>query len=166
MLLAIDPGVHSCGYAVDLDGVLTVGHESTDYVLGLAERLRPRDCFTIVELPQVYSAAKSKGDPEDLIQLARVVGRIEQATYVHGREPCRIVRPNEWKGSISKAMHNARIIKCAAESLPTVYLAQARHQIAQLPASRAHNAIDALGLWLFGSGRMSRRGQTLDPLRS
>lgn len=153
ILLAIDPGVKACGYAVIKCGTLTVGHESTEYVLDLAKVLR---CSVITELPQVYSAAKSKGSPEDLIQLARVVGRIEQASGA-----CRIVRPNEWKGSISKEMHNARILECAATALPLVHLVQARHQLGQLPKTRAHNAVDALGLWLFGMGLMSRRGQAL-----
>lgn len=150
--IAIDPGVHFCGVAYESGGIFSTFYLPTVQAISLCENRA-----SIVELPRVYRAAKSIGDPEDLIQLARVAGRVEQAS-----QSCRIVRPSEWKGSISKAMHNARILDVAAHY-------KLERSWERYPASQRHNVIDAVGLFMFGNGFMDKRGcatRGLQPLGS
>jgi len=95
----------------------------------------------ISEVPQVYRAGASKGDPDDLIQLAGVVGVFAQAfraTTHFG------VKPREWKGQVPKDVHHARLVKTlTAEEMAMVERAA--------PPSLRHNVLDAIGIgqWFF-----------------
>jgi hypothetical protein len=90
----------------------------------------------ISEVPQVYRAGASKGDPDDLIQLAGVVGvfsALFSATTYTG------VKPREWKGQVPKDVHHARLVKTVTpEELAMVE--------ASAPPSLRHNVLDAVGI--------------------
>ena len=90
----------------------------------------------ISEVPQVYRAGASKGDPDDLIQLAGVVGvfsALFAATTYTG------VKPREWKGQVPKDVHHARLVKTLTpEELAMVEAAA--------PPSLRHNVLDAVGI--------------------
>jgi hypothetical protein len=100
-----------------------------------------RPDYFISEVPQVYRAGASKGDPDDLIQLAGVVGVFAQAfraTTHFG------VKPREWKGQVPKDVHHARLVKTLTpEELAMVEAAA--------PPSLRHNVLDAVGIgqWFF-----------------
>lgn len=100
----------------------------------------------VVEVPQVYRFGKSKGDPDDLIQLAGVGGAIGarlQALEAHG------YYPRQWKGQVPKDVMAARI-----ES----YLNAAElSAIAKCAPSLRHNVLDAIGIGLYHLGRMGGR---------
>jgi hypothetical protein len=95
-----------------------------------------RPDYFISEVPQVYRAGASKGDPDDLIQLAGVVGVFAQAfraTTHFG------VKPREWKGQVPKDVHHARLVKTLTpEELAMVEAAA--------PPSLRHNVLDAVGI--------------------
>ncbi len=62
--------------------------------------------FTIaIELPQVYDRSRSKGDPNDLVQLAAVVGGIVDRMVV----PATIYLPREWKKQVPKKIMCERV---------------------------------------------------------
>jgi hypothetical protein len=131
--LAIDPGLHVCGVAI-FDGS----------ALSYAGLLHPREItpelvkpdWLIVELPQVYARSKSKGDPNDLIALAVVVGRLLER-FDMGLT----VLPRQWKGQCTKAVTEARLKR----DLSPVEWAR----IPTKPKALVHNAVDAAALGHF-----------------
>ena len=155
-LFALDPGLRGCGTAwFDKTGKLM----AVDYIrntvktdtgpkawAGYLEHGRCSADVFISEVPQVYRAGASKGDPDDLIQLAGVVGLftgiIEADEYLG-------VKPREWKGQVPKDVHHARLIKTlSAEDLEKINAAA--------PPSLRHNVLDAVGIgkwWFQKNGR-------------
>ena len=145
-LFALDPGLRGCGTAwFDKTGKLM----EVDYVrnsvktgngpkawAGYLEHGRCSADIFISEVPQVYRAGASKGDPDDLIQLAGVVGLftgiIEADEYLG-------VKPREWKGQVPKDVHHARLVKTLTpEEMAMVERAA--------PPSLRHNVLDAVGI--------------------
>lgn len=101
----------------------------------------------VIEVPQINPNDLKKPGASarinDLMQLAICAGQWKQA--VHALET-RIVHPHEWKGSVKKEIHNARVL----EKMTTAE----RALLPKLPASKLHNVIDAVGLFLWDTGRM------------
>ena len=95
-----------------------------------------RPDYFISEVPQVYRAGASKGDPDDLIQLAGVVGVFAQAFRATTHLG---VKPREWKGQVPKDVHHARLVK----TLTPEELAMVE---ASAPPSLRHNVLDAVGI--------------------
>ncbi len=95
----------------------------------------------IIELPQIYPGPRDE-DPNDLIQVARCVGQWECELRRAGAT-VRLVHPREWKGSVPKTVHNARVLAALTDA--------ERARLPKLPASKLHNVLDAvgLGLWLL-----------------
>jgi len=96
----------------------------------------------VIELPQVYVASRSKGDPNDLIALASVVGALTHwfrgMTFVYS--------PRAWKGTVDKKVMTERILKHLSE--------EERGRIQKAPKSLLHNSIDACGLGLHHLKRL------------
>ena len=152
MLVAVDPGVHACGVAVFLrggqleraayvtcagGGPVAVAGEVRDWFGSLvADRI-------VIERPQVYIPRLMKGDPNDLINLAMVVGAL--LATLHG--PGETVLPASWKGQVPKDIMVNRIKKrLAPEELAR----------AMLPKTKdlQHNVFDAIGIGLWAVGRL------------
>lgn len=105
-VIAIDPDTKTPGVAFFMDGHLTEAFatsESVDRVfthLHMAKVLRNH--LMVIECPQTYGGrAAGSSDANDLITLARLVGRFEQMAI----ETCcavRVVTPHEWKGNVPK----------------------------------------------------------------
>jgi len=152
-LLTVDPGVHACGVAYFTDGKLNAATYlcasnkapltiSAPYLaarislwVGLAGRSRPSE--VVIELPQVYRRTLSKGDPNDLINLAVVCGAIA-AQFPN----VRFVRPAEWGKQIPKAIKNTRALAMLSdEEKSRIEYPKAK--------SLSHNVLDAvaIGLW-------------------
>jgi len=111
-LLAIDPG-RNVGWALAIGGELAacgternVEWKNVDAVDNLLARL-PHACAVIAEMPRVYpSVAKWKGDPQHIVRLAMLTGRIverfaawavvEPKTWQGGSPPERVVRNRTW----------------------------------------------------------------------
>jgi hypothetical protein len=158
MILSIDPGLHACGLSVwshDLSNPLlwaglvknSGAHrrtmvDSVDAKLyELYGTYRKIDQLA-VEVPQVYIASRSKGDPNDLIQLALVVGAFEQwfsgAVFMY--------KPADWKGQVPKPIMEARILKRLSDD--------EKNKIEKAPKSLMHNTIDSCGIGLHHLKRL------------
>jgi hypothetical protein len=138
-LVAIDPGVRRCGISLWEEGKLrnawlTKERDTWSEVAGDVGAWTGK---AVIEFPQFYSRrALGKGDPNDLLNLAAVVGAIT----THYLYPV-IVRPREWKGQAPKDVTEARVRK----ELSKVEMARV-----DLPAkSLRHNVFDAIGIGLW-----------------
>lgn len=156
LVLAVDPGVRGCGVALFRGEVL----EQAVYVVGHGEGQRAESWISMVdavrefigervvthlvlELPQVYVQSKSKGDPNDLINLAAVVGGLSVAFRTAKQ---RVFLPFEWKGQVPKAIMHERAL---SRLLP-----EEAKRISCRKKSLLHNVLDALALGLEFLGRM------------
>lgn len=170
-LLSVDPGAKSAAWALFHRGVLCAcGHEVTKepsearrpysvvedlqmavsaaidaagIVNALALTMGPEDCVILVEKPQVYVGAKNKGDPNDLIDVALVVGAVLAAFpdgEMTGFNP-ETVKPAGWKGQVPKDVCKRRLQK---------ELSTAESEIA---IWSNHNVVDAIGIGCWRLGR-------------
>ncbi|RJS14631.1 hypothetical protein DRW03_34725 [Corallococcus sp. H22C18031201] len=175
ILVSLDPGLRECGVAlfdVDTGELLAAGMPTNPekrarglaawapmgtavaaFVSSHLAPLRTDSAAVSVtvacECPQVYTAGKSKGDPNDLIELAGVVGRVAGAL---GAATETSVLPREWKGTLDGDVMVERI-KSRLSERPH------EHLRIQLPraADKQHNVWDAIGVGLHVLGRLSPR---------
>lgn len=125
---AIDPGEHA-GWAMFSDrDLVACGPGTPDVFVG----------EVVIECPFIYP--RGEADPNDLIILARRVGRLEE----RAGKPCVLVFPRTWKGTIKKAIMTARIRKKLTDTERT------------LLTKDDHNVIDAIGLGLWRVGRLGK----------
>jgi hypothetical protein len=99
--------------------------------------------YLVVEKPQVYRQAKQKGDPNDLIDLAVLVGQAIERYTCSDPARHRVYLPAQWKGQVPKDIHHRRImgtIDVQRDQIRWLY---------QVPESYRHNVLDAVGLGLF-----------------
>lgn len=130
-LIAIDPGKR-IGWALALGGRLmaygTVGDP----------RELPAATCAIVEMPRVYpSAAKWKGDPQDIVKVAFIAGRCAERYLQHW-----LVEPREWRGGAPE-----HVIRTRTEGAR-------RPDDCELGGSV--HAWDAIGLLFYFLGRFRR----------
>ncbi|QSQ10774.1 hypothetical protein [Myxococcus landrumensis] len=175
LLVALDPGLRECGVALfDLDsgellaadmpinperkarGLVAWAGMAKSVAWFVALHLTARRAagasvsLTVAsECPQVYTAGKSKGDPNDLIELAGVVGRVAGAL---GATSERSYLPREWKGTLDGDVMVERI-KARVDERPH------EHLRVQLPRAKdkQHNVWDAVGIGLHAVGRLAPR---------
>jgi hypothetical protein len=141
-ILAVDPGLNACGWAARIGERPIVPGTIRPKTFTIRDRVNEiirqlprmpggrRWDILVVEKPQVYEGRKSKGDPNDLVNLALVVGAV-MATIPAGifLDPL----PNAWKGAVPKHIHHRRI----------------RRRVPGLPRC-SMDAMDAVGLLLYG----------------
>lgn len=164
LLATLDPGLRACGIAVFRDSTLVAAGlprnpqqrgrgGQTWFAMSLSVRLwlHERGFVTlrrvIAECPQVYTAGKAKGDPNDLIELAGVVGA------VLGQADCddiATVSPREWKGTLDADVMTERI----RERLTAT---EAERIDPDVPEHLQHNTLDAIGIGLHVLGRLAPR---------
>lgn len=131
--MSIDPGTCT-GWAVWVDGVLhACGVERDPGALPIGGDL------VVIEMPQFYRASKSKGDPNELAKLMRLVGRYEERALVAGAR-VELPVPHAWKGSAPKHIHNRRVVASL-----TAYEAKVA-RLKSYSKDEVHNLVDALGL--------------------
>lgn len=166
-LLAIDPGINAVGWALfcdgDLDGcgLIVPGKRcgsSLPKIRSLTDQIASFNVTALVaEMPQIYERRKGKGDPNQLMILAQLVGAITTATPAG---EILTVRPREWKGTIPKARAWDEYIihRRNEEALPGVLLHRYRAGLMRVAPSMRHNIADAvgIGLWAFASGKFCR----------
>lgn len=144
-VLSIDPGVHRVGLALFEDqglafaAMFPVPDGPFDY---------PRAPRVLLEVPRIYPASRQKGDPNDLLALARIVGRLQEHYLAAGAD-VELVEPRTWKGTLPKEAMTERIRGrlSAAE----------RARVAPVARSLEHNVLDAVGIGLHALGRLSPR---------
>lgn len=173
-LLAVDPSIVSPGVALFRDGVLhAVARIRVPHFprLNVAERsLATADAIAEIctswggqpntvafEWPQIYTAAKSKGDPNDLIAMAAVDGALTAVLHlacimrgVQLRVLC--YKPAEWIGQLPKATRGKA---SASPRAQRIYSRLTPAELALVPDQ--HDAIDSVGIGLHALGRLGVR---------
>lgn len=152
MLISVDPGVKEAGVAVFEDRELVVAWleqgkdwlETAQGIYASVEARYPIEVLSgiewVVEIPQVYTQNLLKGDPNDLIQLALVVGAL--GASIGRRDSIKTYLPRQWKGQTPKKTSNARTQeKLSREEMSRVELPRAK--------SLHHNVWDAIGIGLY-----------------
>jgi len=154
MIVAVDPGIHDCGVSVwRPDGQLfTAGLVNNSAQQPGCENAQPMSeavrlwlvangagapASLAIEVPQVYTRTHSKGDPNDLIDLACVVGAV---MAVRPWRSITAYRPAQWKGNVPKdvtAERALRDLSCAE-----------RLRVQECAPSLLHNVWDAVALGL------------------
>jgi DNA polymerase I-like protein with 3'-5' exonuclease and polymerase domains len=141
-LIAIDPGKET-GFAEFEGDVLSFATVcSEEQCLVFIENAAPirqgkpaGDC--VIEVPQIYPGQKQKGDQNDLVKVALMVGR-----YMHCATACgfrvTLFKPRDWKGQLPKDVCWQRV----RETLTAYELSK----MEKISKSRAHNMHDAIGL--------------------
>lgn len=160
VLVSVDPGLRGCGVAVFADGVLL----SAQYVANPAKGDGPKAWLQmglqvfravgafvkagfrmVVEVPRVYPV--SKGDPNDLIQIAGVAGAVVgQLTP----DTAQFTYPSDWKGQVPKEICQRRI---------TALLSKTELDSVQSVGYKDHNTYDAIGIGLVAL-RRAKQGIT------
>lgn len=155
MLLAIDPGACS-GWAIASDKKITycgvIDYRDGGSILAQLILPIPRNTnitSLVIEVPQIYK--HSKGDPQDLITLAILAGRLisEALFQFRGIDTITLVKPAEWKGQLKKDVCSQRTWDRLSEKEQSVVSAGGRG-IAQ---GKVHNMMDAVGIALYAVGR-------------
>jgi hypothetical protein len=147
--VGIDPG-KNLGVALFKNGQLktvNVFDEKT-FIVWLLSDSGDRSVHCIVEMPQVYRAAHSKGDPNHLMPLAKQCGMVQLRAAMIGAV-YQEAYPREWKGQLTKAACHARI----KTRLTSDELLVAEWNTRNMTKDEVHNAWDAIGIGLWGLGR-------------
>ncbi len=168
MIVSLDPGLHKVALAVWADdfklawaGLVIHQHEPgteraqkwRDMAEWVEVAIRAAGCLMeiefVCEIPKVY-AGVHKEDPNDLIDLAGVVGAIVSKPLLATVEWSPI--PSEWKGQLPKSVSQARVERklSEAEKVRIVWPAK----------SLRHNVYDALHLGMVYLERQGLRDFT------
>ncbi len=151
--VGIDPGVHECGVAIECDDSNPSRHcmqriaflaagtlpEMLDRVWGCVPG--EGSLHICVEGQQIYRSENSKGDPNDMINVAQVAGAMLGMLLVdHAPLPTvyKVPLPRTWKGSLPKKQHHSRL----ARDFP-YWVAPVK---AQTKSTMQHHVWDAVGL--------------------
>ncbi len=145
-ILAIDPGVHIHAWALIGKGLLDCG---------LGGRF-PRDVDRVViEMPRIYPRSRSKGRPNDIVDLAYAAG-VAVGSIVANNVAVKVqlVEPRTWKGTIPKHkkwdqyLIHKRLSAWLSPDEQKVYVTA----LNRLTANLRHNITDAvgIGLWAYG----------------
>jgi len=157
--VAIDPGVRGTGVAVFTDGVLVRALVVAAFDLQRATGDVAHVCAgcgkvsqAVIELPQIYAAAKQDGDPNDLISIAAVAGAAA-GVLAHAGGRITYARPAEWKGQAPKAVIHARMHAILSDAEAAI----AARCLVTHGKRLGHNGLDAVALGLWFLGRKGKR---------
>jgi hypothetical protein len=140
-VICIDPGVKACGWAVFEGALLLEARYETPH--WVCNKGCQRGEAVAIEMPRIYpGSGQQKGDLNDLLNLATVVGQVERACRFGSLER---IYPSQWKGQVPKKIMTARILS----KLTPVELSR----IVRVGA-KDHNTIDAIGIGLWKAGRL------------
>lgn len=145
-IVAIDPGKKHLGLAIFGCGeLLSCSLVPVHNTLALITiiRSRPADIY-VIENQQIYSRLQSKGDPNDILELAHISGMLRGVILLTALVEQRNIqilrpRPREWKGTITKQVHHNRL----EQKYPQAVSMMVEQKI---PVSKRHNVWDAIGL--------------------
>jgi hypothetical protein len=163
VILAIDPGIRHCGFALFDEKLLYVAgliknkSKESEFEAGVYMAWYVHEHVTKIELPlgeridtlvserpQVYTSAKLKGDPNDLVALGGVVGAIG-SYFLQDAAALKTYLPREWKGQTPKSVTEKRVTGRLSD--------EEKARIEWPAAGLCHNVYDAIGIGLFHVGR-------------
>lgn len=167
-LYSCDPGfakTNATGRAEFVDGQLAacgaLTPKAVDYIARIEEialwmccpeRLLSVDIL-VIENPKIYPGPQQKGDPDDVVLLATLVGMI--AGRVPHRE-LRLPRPQEWKGNVPKDIMLKRITEPRSASRP-YGLSPEELAIIDGAKGKRDAVLDAVGVGMWALGRINQR---------
>lgn len=151
MIVNVDPGKKMAGVAVFEDrkfssAWLARGRNWLDTAIVIIDELGRRyseevlaSAHWVIELPQIYTQDKLRGDPNDLVSLVLVVGAL--GAMIGDQNRITTYLPRQWGGTVPKDIKNKRVQKkLSDEELSRV----------ELPAkSYQHNVWDAIGIGMY-----------------
>lgn len=153
-LISIDPGKSGLGWASFFDSRLigagifeniTDLHKFNYIFVDFLKTREPR--IVVVEVPQIYQQRHWKGDPNDLVDVAVIVGVVVAAASAYTKP--QLVKPHSWKGNRPKATDNMYTLSLLKpDELKVV-------EDCGVSKSKLHNVIDAVGIGLWKLGRRS-----------
>ena len=156
-LLAIDPGVTAgWAYFTESGVLLRCGAASSPrQVTELANLaiypVQPSE--VLIEHPQIYPGGRTK-NPNDIVKLAVNAG--VWAGHLSARARIEFVYPRSWKGTLNSDVCCARILeRLGSGEHDDVYEESTKN----IPPSKRHNVIDAIGIGLFRLGRWTKPWQ-------
>lgn len=157
--VSIDPGASVCGWALWQSG--------SGIFLGAGIWDRRRDLSApsgllsasrvirrvYLELMEVRTGPRSLGNAADLIKVQLTGGFLAGLC-----RPLEIVElpPSKWKGTVPKEIHHKRI----EASLSPEERVRAADDVGAVPKKHHGEVLDAIGLGLYGLGRLARGGRT------
>lgn len=165
VLLAVDPGVRYPAGALFVSGVLQkasrvkipkgigpktpVLERCRAISLSITDWAQAIPDILVVEYPQIYTQDKSKGNPNQLVPLA-AIGACLSGLYM----ATRVISPTprEWTGNIPKNEDG--------DPWDSPRGRRVWERLSDVERTRvvpSHDAVDAVGLGLFGLGRFDRR---------
>lgn len=158
LTLSIDPGVkNACAVwyearlvtaqlCAGLGGQVNTCLEGIEPVVMLAKSFEQFGLFDtiLIEKPVVYDTAHRKGDQQDLIGLAIVVGALTSALAPYAKSILHVT-PAQWGGQTPKRIKNERARKALTED---------ELAVVELPSAKSlhHNVWDAIGIGLHRWG--------------
>ena len=171
--IGIDPGVLALGYAISYGPPELRAHRleaagcsiQTDrrilaHVASRHEHAIRNAYDTINPVVFVESMTIQRGretTPQDLIDV-QTVGLLTAADAAGGIAEVVLFTPAEWKGSTPKEIHHRRM--CAPDGpLDESERAVLRDALERTPAKHHKEVLDAVGILLYGLGRIERSGK-------
>lgn len=145
MIYAFDPGLCTGFAAVGPDDIvcdiLTPANDSYIFKHLMGSGV----CY--IERP-MWRSGGSERNPQDLLTLSCRAGELFGRVKHEGRCSPSYLFPHDWKRGLNKEMTEVRIKKMLTPSeLKKI------EKVFAMPDTRRHNALDALGIALFGAGR-------------
>lgn len=148
-LWAIDPGKAQCAAALFLNRELWAVDFVTRARSGLISKPAAKGEIIVIEQPVSYPG--SAVDPNDLIEIA-IMGAEVAGRFMRPGGQILHVRPNEWKGTVSKEITAAR----ARAILGPMENTRLDEWLSKHKRGIRHNLLDAVGIGLFALGRAGR----------
>lgn len=145
---AIDPGL-TAGWAQFDDGRLVIAGTFKDGQEWPVIRAFAYDKQALViEVPRIYPG-NSKGDPNDILELAMRAGEI--CGYFRDVNNLTITKvyPRTWKGQVPKEIHHGRILAQLDPAEVKVLEPHRKRFTKTNPHGLDHNMLDAIGLGLW-----------------
>lgn len=157
-LTAIDPGTRNVGYARGTHGrILDAGCSKasalplSDLAVHHTQRIGKGTSWAVVLESMVYAPTRAT-TPQDLLDVQTVGCLTARAV---GAEV--ILRtPGEWKGQVPKSVHVPRFLRALTPDESRIVEAAAK-----AAKANAKEVYDAVGLYLFQCGRISKTGEAV-----
>lgn len=172
IVVAIDPGVRALGWARADGGRIVacgVSRVSSAYALedvarAHAAQIRhdaglepaPRTPLSAVVESMRWRPNDPASQPNDLLDV-QTVGAIA-ATMIGGGFAPRLVRAQEWKRNLPKAIMHARLEAVLSEDEREIV----RSALARAPKANAKEILDACGISVYASGRVDDAGRKIE----
>lgn len=159
VIVALDPGIggkNATGWAVFRDaylvgaGLLTSAEKSVEgRITGQLKEARAQMLCgldqLVIEVPVIYPHSKQLAKPADIVHLSLLAGALMGALDA---EVTIMIEPSQWKGQLPKNVIEERVMEALCEN--------ERRCLGQLPKTKRHNAVDAVGLGLHHTRRVTK----------